>query len=106
MPLPCTTRTCGGRRKALHRRLLFMATCMLLDAPLDRFDFIFNHDLGFPFLDLIIGLGVVRDLVVNRRINRVYLMVLPVLIVFQAFVIHTWHSEAGWWVRIARGVLG
>ena len=90
----------------VHRRLIFMATCMLLDAPLDRFDFIFNHDLGFPVLDLIVGLGVARDLVVNRRIHRVYLIALPALVVLQALAIFTWHSEAAWWVRIAHAMLG
>ena len=94
------------KKPELHRRLLFMATCMLLDAPLDRFDFIYYRDLGFPVLDLIICLGVLRDLVVNRRIHRVYLIALPTLIVLQALAIFTWHSAARWWVGIAHSILG
>jgi FtsH-binding integral membrane protein len=35
------------RKPDLHRRLLFIATCALLDAPFDRIDYIFDHDLGF-----------------------------------------------------------
>ena len=51
-------------------------------------------------------LGVVRDLVVNRSIHRVYLVALPVLVVCQMFVVHTYASASAWWLRIADGVLG
>jgi hypothetical protein len=94
------------KKSELHRRLLFIATCSLLDAPLDRFDFLFDHNLSFVCLDLMIGLGVVRDLLVNRRIHRVYLIALPALIVLQALVVVTWRSEASWWVRIAHAIIG
>jgi hypothetical protein len=93
------------KKPELHRRMLFIATCMLLDAPLDRFDFLFDHNLSFLCLDLLIALGVVRDLLVNRRIHRVYLIVLPVLMVLEGLAIFTWRSEASWWVRIAHAIL-
>ena len=90
----------------LHRRMLFVATCTLLDAAFDRFDFIFDHDLGFFCLDLIIGLGMVRDLIVNRHIHRSYLITLSLLVALQILSLYVWHSEAAWWVRIAHGILG
>jgi hypothetical protein len=93
------------KKPELHRRLLFIATCCLLDAPLDRFDFIFDKNLAYVCIDLVIGLGVVRDLLVTRRIHRVYLIALPVLIVLQGLVIFTWRGEASWWVRIAHTIL-
>jgi hypothetical protein len=93
------------KKPELHRRLLFIATSLLLHAPLDRFDFIFNHNLGFFCLDLVIGLGVMRDLLVRRRIHRVYLIALPALTALEALVIFTWRSEASWWVRIAHAIL-
>jgi hypothetical protein len=93
------------KRPELHRRLLFIATCLLLDAPLDRFDFLFDHNLSFLCLDLVIGLGLVRDLLVNPRIHRVYLIALPALIALQCLVIFTWRSEASWWVRVAHAIL-
>jgi hypothetical protein len=93
------------KKPELHRRLLFIATCLLLDAPLDRFDFLFDHNLSFLCLDLVIGLGVVRDLLVNRRIHRVYLIALPALIALEGLVILVWRSEAAWWVRIAHAIL-
>lgn len=88
-----------------HRRLLFIATCGLLDAAFGRSDFIFNHGLFFLCLDLVIGLGVVRDLLVNRRVHQVYLITLPVLIVLQELVVLTWRSQAHWWVGIAHAIL-
>jgi len=90
----------------LHRRLIFIATCCLLDAAFGRIDYIFNHNLYFWCLDGVILLGVVRDLVVNRRIHKVYLVTLPVLIVCQMFVVHTYASVSAWWLRIADRVLG
>jgi hypothetical protein len=89
-----------------HRRLLFVATCVLLDAAFARFDFLFEHKLFLFCPDLVIGLGVVRDLLVNRRIHRVYLIALPVLIVLQGLTTFIWRSEAAWWVRIAHAVMG
>jgi len=33
------------RKPEYHRRLLFLSTCALLDAPFGRFDYLFNHSL-------------------------------------------------------------
>jgi len=54
---------------------------------------------------VLIGLGVVRDLLVNRRIHRVYAVALPTLILLQGLVKFIWRSEASWWVRIAHAIL-
>jgi hypothetical protein len=93
------------KKPELHRRLLFIATCALLDAAFARFDVIFDHSLFLFCPDLLIGLGVVRDLLVNRRIQRVYLIALPVLIVLQGLVVVIWRGEAAWWVRIAHAIM-
>ena len=89
-----------------HRRLIFIATCGLLDAAFGRFDYVFIHGLFFWCLDGVILLGVGRDLLVNRRIHKVYLYALPPLVVVQAFVAHTWLSTSAWWVRIGHAILG
>jgi hypothetical protein len=93
------------KKPELHRRLLFITTCALLDAAFARFDFMFDHSLFLFCPDLVIGLGVVRDFLVNRRIHRVYLIALPVLIAAQALVVLIWRSEAAWWVRIAHAIM-
>ena len=93
------------RQPELHRRLLFIATCVLLDAAFARFDFIFDYHFFVFCPDLVIGLGVVRDLLVNRRIHRVYIIALPTLIVLQGLATLIWRSEAAWWVRIAHAIM-
>src|ERR1700739_697584 len=71
------------KRPEFHRRLVFVATCGLMDAPLARFDFLFDHNLFLHCLDLLIALGVMRDLVVDRRVHKVYRYALPAVIVGQ-----------------------
>jgi len=94
------------KKPELHRRLMLIATCCLLDAAFGRIDYIFNNSLYFLCLDGVILLGVGRDLIVNRRVHKVYLVALPVLMVFQGFVVYTLRSGSHWWIRIADTILG
>ena len=94
------------KKPELHRRLIFIAICGLLDAAFGRYDYIFYHGLFFWCVDGVILLGVLRDLHVNRHIHKVYLYALPPLVVIQAFVAHTWLSTSAWWVRIGHAILG
>ncbi len=81
--------TCVGlaiywrKRPDFHRRLIFLATCELMDAAIGRFDFWFNHSIFYAGLDLLIVAGVARDLIVDGRVHKVYLYALPVMIVGQ-----------------------
>ncbi len=56
-------------------------------------------------VDLLILLGVVRDMVVNRRVHRVYLYVLPAFIVGQTVVTYTVFNESAYWRKIANAIL-
>ena len=94
------------KRPDFHRRLVFIATCGLMDAALGRFDYVFNHNLFYPCLDLLIVLGVVRDLVVDRRVNKVYLYALPVLIVGQSLSIYLWRINPSWWQSLTHAIAG
>ena len=94
------------KKPELHRRFIYMATCGLLAAAFGRMPYLAEHSLFYAGVDSLILLGVVRDLLVNRRIHKVYLVALPVLMVCQVFVVQTVLSEAGWWLRIARGIVG
>lgn len=89
-----------------HRRLLFIATCSLMDAPVGRFDFVFNHSLFYLCLDLLMGLGIMRDWIVDRRINKVYLYALPTLIVGQNLAIYLWRVDPAWWRGITHAIVG
>jgi hypothetical protein len=97
-----------GWRKTpeFHRRLLFIATCQLLDAPFGRFDYIFNNSLFYVCLDLVILLGVARDLLTNRRVHTVYRYALPILIAGQCLAIYLWHGVPAWWVSVTHKILG
>ncbi len=94
------------KKPELHRRLIFVATCGLLAAAFGRFPYLSDHNLFYAGVDAVILLGVVRDLLVNRRVHKVYLIAVPALILCQAIVIHTMANGSAWWLRIADGILG
>jgi hypothetical protein len=94
------------RRPEIHRRLMFVGTCGLMDAPLARFDFLFDHNLFLHCLDLLIALGVTRDLVVDRRVHKMYLYALPALIVGQSLALYLWRINPPWWHTITHAILG
>ena len=50
--------------------------------------------------------GVVRDLLVERRVNKLYLYALPVLIVGQSCPVYLWRGDPAWWQGITRAILG
>ena len=94
------------KKPEFHRRLVFIATCMLMDAPFGRFDFLFDHSLFYLCIDLLIALGVLRDLVVDRRVHKVYLYALPALIVGQNLTIYLWRVNPPVWRVVSRTILG
>jgi hypothetical protein len=94
------------KKPEYHRRLVFIASCHLMDAAVARFDFIFNHSLFFPALDCLIVFGMVRDWVVDGRVHKVYLYALPAIVVLQSLAIYTWRVNPGWWAGITHSILG
>jgi|SRR5271168_4258144 len=90
----------------LHRRLIFIATCMLMDAAFGRFDYVFDHNLFYPCLDGLILLGVTRDLLVDRRVGKVYLYALPLMILGQSLAVYMWRHNPAWWQGITRVIVG
>ncbi len=94
------------KRTDYHRRLLFIATCELMDAALGRFDFWFNHSIFYVALDLLIVAGMARDLVVEGRIHKVYLYALPVLVVGQSLTVYLWRADPEWWQAVTHAILG
>lgn len=94
------------KKPELHRRLMFIATCGLLGAAFGRIPYLGQHYLFYLCVDGIICLGVVRDLLVDRRIHKVYLTALPLLLACHLFVIHTMKTGSAWWMEIAQGLVG
>ena len=93
------------KRPEYHRRLVFVATCMLMDAGIGRFDFVFNHNLFYPGLDLLIVAGMLRDWYVEGRVNKVYLYALPAMIPIQALAVYVWRVDPVWWQAITQKIL-
>ena len=94
------------KKPEYHRRLVFIATCELMDAAFGRFDFMFNHNLFYPALDCLIVLGMVRDWWVEGRVHKVYLYALPAMMVVQSLAIYTWRVNPAWWAGITHAILG
>src|SRR5271165_5906996 len=83
------------KKPEYHRRLVFIATCSLMDAAFGRIDFIYNHSLFYPCLDLLMLLGMTRDWLVDGRVHKVYLYALPPLIILQSVAVYAWRVNPG-----------
>lgn len=93
-------------RPDYHRRLIFLASCALMDAAIGRFDFWFNHSIFYLGLDFIIVLGMLRDRFVDGRVHKVYLYALPPMIALQSVAVYLWRVNPAWWEGTTRALLG
>jgi hypothetical protein len=93
------------KRPEYHRRLIFVASCQLMDAAVGRFDFIFNHNLFYPALDLLIVFGMLRDRFVDGRINKAYLYALTPMIALQSLAVYAWRINPAWWQATTHAIL-
>ena len=93
------------RQPEFHRRLFFLATCGLLAAAFGRIDYLFNHSLFYVGVDAVILLGVLRDLLVNRTIHKVYRIALPLLVIAQYTVVHIITHPPAWWIKTAHNLM-
>ena len=91
--LAATLRT----NRELHRRLMFIATCTLTNAAFFRLlpPLVLGMNSGYLAADLLILLGVARDLSVDRRVHPVYFVALPLYVVGQTVAVH-FNSDPAW----------
>jgi hypothetical protein len=90
-----------------HRRLIFIATCALTAAGFGRFpNWLLPADYFYAGVDILISFGVARDLIVDRRIHRVYLFALPLFIAGQTIVTYTYLHRLSYWQNIAHAIIG
>jgi hypothetical protein len=94
------------KRPEYHRRLVFMASCQLMQATFVRFHYIGYHDLFYPALDVLIMAGMLRDRVVDGRVNKIYLYVFPAMIVLQAWATYLERTDPSWWQAATQAILG
>jgi hypothetical protein len=90
-----------------HRRLIFIATCALTAAGFGRFpDWrLFPSDYFYAGVDILILFGVAHDLIVDRRIHRIYLFALPLFIAGQTIVTYTYMHRLSYWQTISHAIL-
>jgi hypothetical protein len=93
------------KKPEFHRRLVFIATCQLMDAAIGRFDFWFDHNLFYAGLDFLIVLGMARDWFVDGSVHKVYRYALPAFIVVQSVAIYAWRANPAWWQGITHTIL-
>jgi hypothetical protein len=93
-------------RPERHRRLMLLATCVLTGAAFGRIPIMHTPLCFYGAVDGLILLGVFRDLAVNRRIHAVYSISIPLLLAGQVAVSEVFLHRAGFWIRIAHGLLG
>jgi hypothetical protein len=94
------------KRPEYHRRLVFMASCQLMQAVFVRFQYIGHHDLFYPALDVLIVAGMSRDLMVDGRINRAYLYAFPAITALQAWATYLERTNPSWWQAATQAILG
>ena len=94
------------KRPEYHRRLVFLASCQLMQATFVRFHYLGYHNLFFPAVDLLILAGILRDLIVDARINRVYLYAVPSMLVLQIFSTYLQRVNPAWWQSATHAILG
>jgi hypothetical protein len=96
------------KKPEYHRRLILLATCVLTDAGFGRFPQTFMSFIVFAELgvDSLMLLGVLRDLIVNRRIHKVYLYALPAVFVVQWTTVYVFMHKTPIWMHIAHAILG
>jgi len=94
------------KRPEYHRRLILIACCALTAAAFGRFpERILPPVLFYCGVDLLILLGVARDMIVNRNIHPVYRYALPPIILGQVVVVYTVTHNLPVWLRIAHTIL-
>jgi hypothetical protein len=94
------------RKPALHRPIFFIATCGLIGAGFGRVPFLAVHNLMYLCIDAVISLGILRDLIVDRRVHRFYLIALPPLALAQYGIVYMITTPPLWWMHLAHSLMG
>ena len=95
------------KKPELHRRLMLIATCGLSSAAIAR---LLPPDASIVWIyvgvDLLILLGMARDLLVARRVHITYLMAFPAILLGQATAMQLMLSRSPTWLALAHRLIG
>ncbi|HEX4068368.1 MAG TPA: hypothetical protein VHZ09_20275 [Acidobacteriaceae bacterium] len=92
------------KKPEFHRRLILIATCALTSAAFGRFPML-PLQWAYAGVDALILLGVIRDLIVTRRVHVVYRYALPLLVAGQIVAVQTWLRHPEWWVKVTNAII-
>lgn len=98
------------KRPEHHRRLILMAACVISVAGLTRFPPWLPQIEGaawpaYAYVDALIGLAALRDLIVLRRVTPVFRDGLPVLIAGQIVTNLIYMTRPAWWMHAAEWLI-
>jgi hypothetical protein len=105
------------RRPEYHRRLMFLATCGLMDAGFSRFPLVALPPGSAPnfwldFLGLYVGvivlmlMAISRDLIVQRRVHVVYRVAAPLIVAGQLLAVALSDVPPAFWTTLSRRLVG
>ena len=97
------------KRPEYHRRLMFLATCMLLDAGLARFplpDAWFDAAWFYIAIDGLVLIAMARDFMALRRVHPVFVAALPLVAVGQIITWMLWRHPPAAWLDFCRALVG
>lgn len=95
------------RQPAFHRRLMLIATCALTVAAFARFPrALVPVNTWYLYVDGLIGLGLLRDLVVEGRVHQVYRIGLPCVMAGQALALYLAFAAPAGWLALLHAALG
>jgi hypothetical protein len=95
------------KKPEFHRRLVLIASCALTAAAFGRFPpQLLPPVVFYAGVDLLILFGVARDLIVAKRIHRVYRYALPAFILGQTVVMYTATHSLPYWLKITHAIVG
>jgi hypothetical protein len=95
------------KRPEVHRRLIFIASCLLTAAAFPRFPFSAVRALpGYAGVDLLLLVGIAYDFARHGRIHRVYALALPPIIVGQSLALWLVLKRPAGWLQIGQHLIG
>jgi len=95
------------RKPEFHRRLMLVATCGLTGAAFARImPATAPIEWVYVGADSFILLGMVRDLLVMRRIHPVYRFALPAIVLGQTMALYLFLSQPRVWLTITHRLIG
>lgn len=93
------------KKPEFHRRLMLIATCVLTAAAFSRFPYV-GPVWAYVGVDSLVVLGVLRDVLVNARVHKVYRVALPALVVWQVAMVQILLHDPLWWRNAMTWLMG